>query len=148
MKDCKEALFRCPEEREMSLSGTLIRIVHVRRRRLLTVHVHVTVRVVVPCAPASESAPEHTVILVRFSCSCLSMLGISRRWLAFQPSSTLLRPTHATNRRHLSNLAQHPSIQNFASSLAQTQPYFSLSSEKIHILSNPAEFYTKLIVRH
>ncbi|KAI0256582.1 hypothetical protein BJV78DRAFT_1117023 [Lactifluus subvellereus] len=78
------------------------------------------------------------------------MLALRCRWLTFKPCShlpsNLLRPTYATNfRRHLSHLAQSPTIQNFASSLAQTQPYFSLSSEKIHILSNPADFYAKLI---
>ncbi|KAI9446565.1 hypothetical protein H4582DRAFT_2166056 [Lactarius indigo] len=47
--------------------------------------------------------------------------------------------------RHLSNLARYPNIQKFTSDLAHTQPHFSLSSENIHILSTPAEFYTQLI---
>src|SRR6266850_1562382 len=53
--------------------------------------------------------------------------------------------------RHLSNastIARYPSIEDFASSLAQTQPSFSVSSENVHVLSTPADFYTRLIVRH
>lgn len=48
--------------------------------------------------------------------------------------------------RHLSSIARYPAIQDFASSLAQSQPSFVLASEKVHILSNPADFYTQLTV--
>lgn len=58
-----------------------------------------------------------------------------RRWLPKLPKS----------RQYFSSLARYPNIQNFASSLARTQPHFSLSPENIHILSTPAEFYTQLI---
>ncbi|KAH9048572.1 hypothetical protein EDB84DRAFT_1456633 [Lactarius hengduanensis] len=64
-----------------------------------------------------------------------------RRWLPLLRSTTNVPKT----RRHLSNLARYPNIQNFASSLAHTQPHFSLSPENIQILSTPAEFYTQLI---
>ncbi|KAI0306678.1 hypothetical protein B0F90DRAFT_1814530 [Multifurca ochricompacta] len=59
-----------------------------------------------------------------------------------RPSSSF---TFTKIRTYTSNLAQYPTIQNFASSLALTQPHFSLSSDKIHILSNPTQFYTQLI---
>ncbi|KAH9079299.1 hypothetical protein EDB83DRAFT_2341851 [Lactarius deliciosus] len=64
-----------------------------------------------------------------------------RRWLPLLRSTTNV----PKSRRHISNLARYPNIQNFASSLAQTQPHFSLSPENIQILSTPAEFYTQLI---
>jgi hypothetical protein len=69
------------------------------------------------------------------------MLRPPLRWLR---SSTKV----PTTRRYLSDLARYPNIQNFASSLARSQPHFSLPPENIHILSTPAEFYTQLIVSH
>ncbi|KAN0123968.1 CDP-diacylglycerol-glycerol-3-phosphate 3-phosphatidyltransferase [Russula decolorans] len=50
----------------------------------------------------------------------------------------------ANHPRHLSGIARYPAIHEFASSLAQSQPSFAISSEKVHILSNPADFYTRL----
>ena len=50
--------------------------------------------------------------------------------------------------RRLSNIARYPAIHDFATSLAQSQPSFAISSEKVHILSNPADFYTRLTVSH
>jgi hypothetical protein len=52
----------------------------------------------------------------------------------------------ANHHRHLSGIARYPAIHDFASSLAQSQPSFVISSEKVHILSNPADFYTRLTV--
>jgi hypothetical protein len=69
-------------------------------------------------------------------------------WLAVLRAprvSTLPRFASVLN---YSNIALYPSIQGFASSLAQTQPSFTLSSENVHILSRPTDFYTRLIVRH
>jgi hypothetical protein len=69
-------------------------------------------------------------------------------WLALlrpRPPSTPPRVHHVSN---YSNIARYPSIQGFASSLAQTQPSFSLASENVHVLSSPADFYARLIVRH
>lgn len=50
----------------------------------------------------------------------------------------------ASHPRHLSGIARYPAIHDFASSLAQSQPSFAISSEKVHILSHPADFYTRL----
>src|SRR5713226_1511187 len=55
---------------------------------------------------------------------------------------------HRLHPRHLSSIVRYPAIHDFASSLAQSQPSFALSSEKVHILSNPADFYTRLTVSH
>jgi hypothetical protein len=54
----------------------------------------------------------------------------------------------ANHSRHLSGMARYPAIHGFATSLAQSQPSFAISSEKVHILSNPADFYTRLTVSH
>jgi hypothetical protein len=54
----------------------------------------------------------------------------------------------ASHPRHLSGMARYPAIHDFATSLAQSQPSFAISSEKVHILSNPADFYSRLTVSH
>lgn len=54
----------------------------------------------------------------------------------------------ANNPRCLSGMARYPAIHDFATSLAQSQPSFTISSEKVHVLSNPVDFYTQLTVSH
>ncbi|KAA1469243.1 CDP-diacylglycerol-glycerol-3-phosphate 3-phosphatidyltransferase [Dentipellis sp. KUC8613] len=68
--------------------------------------------------------------------------------------STHLYSTLASNTRRLSlhassngawSTALHPCIRDFASSLAQTQPCFSVSSNKIRVLYEPHDFYSNLL---
>jgi hypothetical protein len=69
-------------------------------------------------------------------------------WRAVRPSWPSALPRRF---RHLSNasaVARYPSIEDFASKLAQTQPSFSVPSENVLVLSTPDDFYTRLIVRH
>jgi len=49
---------------------------------------------------------------------------------------------HFRRRIHL-----HACVRDFAESLAQRQPYFPLSSKNVHILSQPDQFYARLLVR-
>jgi hypothetical protein len=69
-------------------------------------------------------------------------------WLAALRAPRFSNLRKSTSALNYSNIARYPSIQGFASSLAQTQPSFTLSSENVDILSRPTDFYTRLIVRH
>ncbi|KAI9508465.1 hypothetical protein F5148DRAFT_979747 [Russula earlei] len=72
------------------------------------------------------------------------MLGFS--WPALLRAGQLCLLSHITSsQRYLHSIARYPNIQHFASSLAQTQPSFTLASEKVLILSDPDDFYARLI---
>lgn len=49
-------------------------------------------------------------------------------------------------RRCLASWKVHPSIHSFTESLIKTQPKFSLSPNKLQILSEPEQFYRALLV--
>ncbi|KAI0273513.1 hypothetical protein BC834DRAFT_816738 [Gloeopeniophorella convolvens] len=84
----------------------------------------------------------------------VSALHTSRSWFtllrAGRPCFRALVSTHrhnhlSTAKRHISSIIQSPQIHEFASSLAQTQPHFAISPEKIQVLSRPSSFYEQLI---
>ena len=80
----------------------------------------------------------------------LLMLATVRNSVRRQPYSLALRysnPTRfQTRRQHFSTSHFHPTIRDFARTLAHTQPCVSMSADDVNILSEPAQFYDLLLV--
>jgi hypothetical protein len=133
--DGEAALLAFPKENETKFGGTFMGIRTSARRRIVVDSV--------ACYDDSESSglPDPTPLrtITMFSFSWRAVLRQTR------PSTLHHRSRHLSN---ASTIARYPTIEGFASSLARTQPSFSVSSENVHVLSNPADFYTQLIVRH
>jgi hypothetical protein len=140
MADGEAALFGFPEERAMELEGTLMGTSAGCRTvgdsaALACYGVSDADDIAGATARLNDSAPLRPNSLMPFPLRAVQQC-IHRLYCV------------VNHPRHLSGMARYPAIHDFASSLAQSQPSFAISSEKVHILSNPANFYTQLTVSH
>ncbi|KAI0053944.1 hypothetical protein FA95DRAFT_17666 [Auriscalpium vulgare] len=74
----------------------------------------------------------------------LALLAQCRRQCLPLLSFALFQSTQLRS-RSFHGVSLHPSIQGFASSLAQTQPCFSVSSSRVRVLYEPRAFYDTLL---
>jgi hypothetical protein len=139
MAESEAALFRFPEEKTVELEGTLMGTSAGRMT--------VTDSAALACYGVSD-VDDIAVATLRLNDS--APLRPNSMPFPLRVVQSCIRSLYcvANHPRHFSGIARYPAIRDFASSLAQSQPSFAISSEKVHILSNPADFYTRLTVSH